>query len=351
MKDIVKSAGDSRFLKSLELIQGGDDIGHRFITVNDMYQPTMTVTQGVWERWRILYAGWLDLPLDFMSEDEHNCEFHPLAKDGIYIQDFPRFIKNKFPIPPGGRSDVMVRCNNPKNISFQAMYRPVITLAVQPPEGKDDALVPQPLNPWTPVALLLYLQSLKDTTVTPGCSCETTMDGYDESGRINGKVWKSGNRFMHTSFLGAVVERALKGMHEHSYHQHVYPYQLVGGFEDRKYFRKGDWHDVFLDQSEQETVVMRYRATKFPGKMMVHCHNTQHADRGMLAKEYVRNVTEGECTCNTFEAVYGRGIADNYLIPQVSDYNPKVTPNKSCANGMQNGFIIILVAIVSSSAI
>jgi len=34
-----------------------------------------------------------------------------LAKDGVYIYDYPRFI-SKTSIPGGGRADVMVRCND-----------------------------------------------------------------------------------------------------------------------------------------------------------------------------------------------------------------------------------------------
>ena len=39
-----------------------------------------------------------------------NCEMFLLAKDGIYIRDFPRAI-SKARIPGGGRADVMVRCS------------------------------------------------------------------------------------------------------------------------------------------------------------------------------------------------------------------------------------------------
>ena len=35
-----------------------------------------------------------------------------LAKDGIYIYDYPRKI-SKTLIPCGGRADVMIRCNTP----------------------------------------------------------------------------------------------------------------------------------------------------------------------------------------------------------------------------------------------
>ena len=62
-RNIARKAGDAAFASSLEMIQGGEDVGQRFVTINGMYQPTLTVVQGVWQRWRILYAGWQDLPV------------------------------------------------------------------------------------------------------------------------------------------------------------------------------------------------------------------------------------------------------------------------------------------------
>ena len=61
-------------------------------------------------------------------------------------------------------------------------------------------------------------------------------------------------------------------------------------------------------------VTIRYRTTDVPGKIMVHCHNSLHADTGMIQKEYVRNVTDGSnsdggfCLCDYFEAISGPGI-------------------------------------------
>ena len=124
-----------------------------------------------------------------------------------------------------------------------------------------------------------YLQPVDSTSsaangVTPGCSCVTEFSGYDDTSRVNDEIYRPGNRFLHTSFLGAVVERKLKGMNEHSYHQHVYPFQLIDfpvqNNDNNDYFKIGDWHDTYLDKNQKSggPVTIRYRTTDVPGKIM-----------------------------------------------------------------------------------
>merc|ERR1712176_151886 len=132
-----------------------------------------------------------------------------------------------------------------------------------------------------------------------------------------------GNNYMHTSYLGAVVERTLRGMEEHSYHQHVYPYQLIDfpnrdSKEGNEYFKVGDWHDTYLDKKQKGgPVTIRYKTTDIPGKIMVHCHNTLHADNGMIQKEYIRDDESVDCACDIFDSISGLGIVDDIDTPKV----------------------------------
>lgn len=327
---VAKEAGDAKLQASFQSIEGGEDIGQRFVTVNGIYQPTVTITRGVWERWRIVYAGWQDLSLDLaVKDDGAECEFNLLAKDGVYVKDYPRPITKNLPVPPGGRADLMVRCNNVGTTKFSALSRDTMTLvskssaaSAEDSDGTRDSNVivssrqansTVPLVSWSPANLPDYLQTVQEVPATPGCSCSIKMDGYDDTSRINGEMYRPGNNFMHTSFLGAVVERQLTGMHKHSYHQHIYPFQLVSGFQETEYFHLGDWHDSLLDKSQQAKWLIRYQTTNLPGKMMVHCHNAKHADQGMLAKEYIRDVggDVGTCVCDHFGPISGQGIIDD----------------------------------------
>ena len=349
----ARHANDLLITESFSGIKGGESVGQRFVTVNGKYQPISEIKAGQWERWRFLYAGWQDLPLEFgINYQEQNgadCEFYLLAKDGIYLSDYPRGPMvspdmKPLPIPPGGRADFMVRCNNPGGTTrFEALGRKnVLTVnCVENDETSSTTISTaaerssesNQLMPWdyNEEAVPDYLQSVSNQTASDGCTCGTGFDGYDDTSRVNGKFYFGGNNFMHTTYLGAVVERSLKGMHEHSYHQHVYPYQLIDfpNQDDNganSYFKIGDWHDTYLDKSQKGgPVTIRYKATDIPGKIMVHCHNTLHADNGMIQKEYVRDATDASCACDIFGPIDGLGIVDDIESAKVIGGIPPVS--------------------------
>lgn len=320
LKKAARLAKDARFLTGLESIEGGQSVGQRFVTVNGLYQPTLTMEQGKWYRWRILYAGWQDLILDLSLElNEAGCEMHLLAKDGIYIRDYPRSMLDspRLPIPPGGRADVMIQCTNLGAANFAALSRSnILNLEVVDSNltstTEEESSAAPALEAWAPVEYPDYLQAVLDTPTTEGCDCGTEMDGYGDTSRVNGRSYRSGNVYMHTTFLGAIVSRKLMGIREHSYHQHVHPYQLGTGLSDKQspYFQMGDWHDTILMDTTALTI--KYRPVELPGKVIVHCHNSLHGDGGMMAKEYVRDLVEGgTCTCDEFGPIEGAGIVDN----------------------------------------
>ena len=330
-REAALQANDQLFLENLSKIKGGE----RFVTVNGQYQPITDIPVGKWERWRFLYAGWQDLPLDFGPTSEGNiadCEFHLLAKDGIYISDYPRgpmlsTTDSSLPIPPGGRADFMVRCNKAgATTRFQALGKENI-LVINSVEQQDELQSTGTLTTWSKTSTELpdYLQSVVTTPVSEGCNCNYWFDGYDENSRVNGHSYSPGNNFIHTSYLGAVIERSLKGTGKHSYHQHVYPFQLISlpdeaTNSDDAYFKIGDWHDTYqaeeqreYDRNRDDRVTIRYRTTDIAGKMMVHCHNSLHSDAGMIQKEYIRDTTEdGLCQCDIFGPIDGIGIAEDF---------------------------------------
>jgi len=94
---VSRMAGDriveQNWIQNIQNKRVGESIGQRFVTINGMYHPIITSSLslsssslnsnsntntntnsmecGKWERWRILYAGWQDLPLNF-GVQEHN---------------------------------------------------------------------------------------------------------------------------------------------------------------------------------------------------------------------------------------------------------------------------------------
>ena len=68
-----------------QLARGGS--APSLLLLNGQLEPRIRVRAGAWQRWRLLHAGSIG-QLDVTS-DGGKCEFQLLAKDGVYIADFP----------------------------------------------------------------------------------------------------------------------------------------------------------------------------------------------------------------------------------------------------------------------
>ena len=271
----------------------GDESMHHalmedFALVNGLLKPRLAVAPGEWTRWRLIYPGQranpghaLDLALDSAGggATAASCEMKLLAKDGIYIRDFPRAIRTAR-VPAGGRADVMVRCAAPGQVTVTAEGRHLATLDVTGPSVSSDSLAP-----WSPASLPSYLHDVNDMAAPSSspsslCSCETRFG--ECTGRfshlsgercVNGRPY-SDTEYLHVAPLGALQQRSLRGLNSHPYHQHMYPFQLTSGFDESEYFKIGDWHDTWQDSSigADSAPTMRFRPLGFAGRMMVHCH-------------------------------------------------------------------------------
>ena len=217
------------------------------------------------------------------------------------------------PIVPGGRADVMVQCSSTPGSTHIVTGRGGVTLArlvVTATLDNDQATTD--LQPWTP-DYPSYLQDLRQSPPSPNCSCGIHFDRRS----VNGQGYTS-EAILHHSYLGAVVERDLRA-HEHPYHQHVHPFQIMsglglpGGDNDERessdnaqndgggsssgFYQVGDWHD-----SVDGRGVIRYRPTTFAGKLMLHCHRLIHEDEGMMAMEYIHDPADDDalgCSCTS----------------------------------------------------
>jgi len=281
-----------------------------FRLVNGQYRPVLDIIAGEWQRWRVVFGSWEKYPLDLVVESGGKCEMNLLAKDGIYITDYPRPI-NMYRIPTGGRADIMVRCSVAGEYTVIDYEGDLFTLnVVEPPNGAEiDVSIPA--TEGFVFERPPYLIDLQSRTPATGCSCETKMDKR----QMNGMSYDS-DVFIHTVALGSVVERKLIGLQDHPYHQHVYPFQLHQFFgtnikpDDSAYFKLGDYHDsLFIGTSNEVTV--RYLPTEYAGRMTVHCHRVDHSDKGMLSAEDI--VDGGVCSCSVVSAIeededYGSGF-------------------------------------------
>jgi len=140
------------------------------------------------------------------------------------------------------------------------------------------------LQSWSPT-YPDYLTDLRNTAASSGCSCGTSLRRTE----VNGRSYPSSESYLHQTYIGAVVERDIAAV-QHPYHQHVYPFQLVGG-SSSTYNAIGDWHDVVKGRFN-----VRYSPDRYSGKLMIHCHRLVHEDRGMMAVEQI--LDSGSCGCN-----------------------------------------------------
>lgn len=274
--------------------------------VNGAPRPVLEVRQHEWQRLRLVAVG----VSTYLNLTFGGCEVALLAKDGVYITDFPRMVSQVF-LPPGGRADVVVRC--PGSAHGQGGDHVASSM---PPEGAkparafDGALftlrslstVPskglafQDLLPWAPASRPAYLQDLQSISA-PTCACTTAMGG-NNSKWINGHLFEGRARYLHRSPKDAVIQRRLFGVDAHPYHQHTYPFQLMATpAGNNAYFKAGDWHDTYLNVNDG-AMTMRFHTVDFAGPQVVHCHNLAHSDGGMIAVEWVGGSGRAECGCD-----------------------------------------------------
>jgi len=301
MQNVASSSGDSVFNVQVldELEASGLDITtEKFYTVNGQINPSVPLVPGQWMRLRMIhigvFQGWFGLAIE-------GCEIQLIAKDGVYLPVLPRKTKI-IKLMNGGRADMMVQCpftdgvqeyklqrvqdNNHDHVWEEEGPR-IVTFVRDDTTSSNSTTSAEPI-PSTQMEFPSYLQDLRNTPPTPGCSCETNL----KFGHIR---YKEGAYF-HESFEGAVVERLLVSG-GHPYHQHVRPYQIIAGEDstehDDGYFHIGDWHDT-LDG----THTVRYIASQYTGKMMIHCHKLDHEDKGQMSTEYVHPRSDAnQCVC------------------------------------------------------
>lgn len=181
----------------------------------------LTVRPTEWHRIRLVMAGvsdWLYLSFG-------DCEVALLAKDGIYIDDFPRWIQH-VSLPPGGRAEIVSRC--PSGIDSE---HPVVSSAfgngvasyagplfsIRSVASKDGEVTQTPLTAWKPPQRPAYLQDLRGDLTVPDCSCRTAMGLSAGPRSVDGHTFKGPKAYLHQWPRDAVVEREVSGINKHSF--------------------------------------------------------------------------------------------------------------------------------------
>jgi len=280
----------------------------KVVLVNGAMRPVLTARPGEWQRLRLVAA----LPNAYANLTFGACELALLAKDGIYIADFPRFVSHVY-LLPGSRADVLVRCpggpqgtTSEHSVTEAFKYKGLwFTIRV---EGKPaTGLAAEELVPWSPPQRPAYLRDLRAEHVAPECVCQTAQGIGGNNRWVEGHLFRSSHSWMHSSPRDTVVERRLTGVNTHPYHQHTWPFQLQetptnapGG---APYFKAGDWHDTYANvlDAQRHSLRVRFNTVDWHGPMVVHCHTLAHTDVGMIAVERVEDWGTQACGCDLLD--------------------------------------------------
>jgi len=275
------------------------------VLVNGQYKPKLTLEEGKWYRLRFVFASVEQRVEIHQVEDAENqadCNFQLLAKDGIYLHEAPRPIDRVF-LASGGRADVAVQCKcgflAPRpchsNLNFTAVWQPMGMMGMAPTiesttnrlfhiETKKSGQPHEKHLETFSVRRPCYLVDLREVSVSRKNRHKVELPMlYPMAVKVDGvgSPWGHGTPPpMATIPVGQVQEWHLQGIQYHPYHLHVNPYQIVKIWSD-PYFLPGDWHDTMLPTNINFATV-RVNVDTFTGKMIAHCHLLEHEDNGMM---------------------------------------------------------------------
>ncbi len=269
----------------------------RFIAVNGIREPTITMRPGEVQRWRILHGGWQDdLFLDLEGHKLNSVarDGIPLARMGLSVPrmpDRPTDYPNAMLVAPGQRHDVLVQAGEPGTYMLRAVP---YDQGYASPTGPIARLVvagdPLPMN--LPDKLPAPLEKLIGDEEITGTRVikfgEARIEGPTEFWRtfrftVDGRTFDP-TRVDQRVRLGAVEEWTIindqpQDPEDHVFHIHVNDMLLtkVNGVP----LAEPVWCDTAILPSNG-SITFRSRFLDFTGKYMLHCHMMNHEDLGMM---------------------------------------------------------------------
>ncbi|MGO9238005.1 MAG: multicopper oxidase family protein [Methylocella sp.] len=267
----------------------------RFLAVNGMREPTITMRPGEVQRWRILHAGWQDdLFLEFQGHTLHQIarDGTPLSRMDLSVPRTPEHASDNpkaLLIAPGQRIDVLVKAGAPGSYEFRAipynqgyssptgpLARIVVTgdrlsmkLPAKLPPSPEKTISDQEI---TGTRVLTFSATHPEV--------EATEHWQEFRFQIDGKVFDP-NRVDQRVRLGAVEEWTIINEHkdDHVFHIHINDMQVtkVNG----EPLPEPIWVDTMI-VPHNGSITFRSRFLDFTGKYMLHCHMMNHEELGMM---------------------------------------------------------------------
>jgi FtsP/CotA-like multicopper oxidase with cupredoxin domain len=257
----------------------------RFLTLNGLRRPTITMRPGEVQRWRILHTGYQD---DIFLELEKH-DLHAVAYDGIQLGAMETMKTHL--LLPGQRVDMLIQAGPPGTYELhglpydQGHAAPVGPIARLVVSGEPmnmtlpDKLPPPPLEP------------IKDSELTGARKLvfSSTFPEADAAGHwqefaflVDGKQFDP-HRIDQRVKLGSVEEWTIVNTHEHDDHVfHIHTNPFIVTKLNGKPVTTPQWRDTAIIERKGGTLTFRTRFLDYTGIFMLHCHMMNHEELGMM---------------------------------------------------------------------
>jgi FtsP/CotA-like multicopper oxidase with cupredoxin domain/peroxiredoxin len=259
--------------------------------INGILSPKLVMRPGEVQRWRIVHAGLQEtLNLSVVGEGATagaTVPFYEIAVDGLTTGSSDR--RTPLELQPGYRSDVLIQAPEKpgKYVLVNGVFDPrravkgrlvpnvvLAEVSVEGDEKDMDLPAAESLRKYVPPTL----RPIRDEELS-GPPRELQLS-VREGFTIDGRLF-SPRRIDQTVRLGTAEEWRIRSESDrHPFHMHVNPFQVFT-VDPKSGESKWVWRDTIF-VGHQESVRLRMRFERFSGRTVVHCHNLDHEDRGMM---------------------------------------------------------------------
>jgi FtsP/CotA-like multicopper oxidase with cupredoxin domain len=289
------------------------------LLINGAINPTVNIRPGQIQRWRIFNAN----NNRIVNLNLHNQNLEVLAEDGNTLR-WMRPTRDLL-IGPGSRREILVRGGPPGRYEMTALPfaqfpggdhpdltskgggptpNQIVMTVVSSGPAAGDHFPHGPLN--APIDLRRHHVDRHRVITFSETPKPMNMTDF----KINGRTFDP-HHIAVTMKLGSVEEWKLVNTNTewHTFHIHVNPFQVVSvdgrptGFVDYQdnvamppcHLAPHPANPADPVCARPTTIVIRMRPIDFTGKFVIHCHVTNHEDRGMMAAvQVVRHPTGAE---------------------------------------------------------
>ena len=293
----------------------GEDGNDRTTSINGQCLPIINVVEGDVHHWRLIHAG-VSATVNFAIETitGNSIPFYEYAKDGINLGQ--AYQRNSEVLQPGYRSDILVqfpslqtlcpgqtRCElnvmdgattASKSLYGEAEPSNVIAKVIVNLSNNTAMMLPPLQDPhWHKPYPEITDKEVKDSPIQNiwFANEPNPNDPNSTVKTVNGFVYPEGEPVEVK--LGTaqtwrlwVGEKQESDAANHPYHIHVNPFEVIvrdsSGDITERY-----WKDTLLvsaseNKGEDNSLEIRTRYETFDGEFVLHCHNLNHEDAGMM---------------------------------------------------------------------